>query len=1731
MSESLRSAIMSMGFSWDGSGMNKADQDFDGILNKAKRTDTQFGNTGRTAKQMGNTIKSSANDGKNATDKLNGAASKSPSLFTKIGAHARDAGAKLVVNFKQAHDSIDKFNRDMDKAQVKMRDTWNEAKNSDAAQVGEMWSSAGKKMSMGITLPIVGAGVAALKTGMDFQEGMSKATTVIGATGKEIEQLQDQAIKLGADTSFSASEAAAGMDQFGSAGFNAKEVMSGMAGVMDLAAVSGGDVAMATENAATAIRSFGLETDKSTHVADVFARAAADTNAETLDMGEGLKYVGAVAHSTGNDLEDTAAAIGVLSDNAIKGSQAGTVLRASMLRLSTLGQAGNKTQGMFDSLVRLGGNEIPQFKKIISEYSVEFTKANAELADAEAKGNAKRMKVAEKTLKDLSLAEGTAFSKSFGKEKFSTQVALLEKMKKHWLATGQSVQDYNGIIKQLVGTEAMTGVLALIDTGSEKLKTQANALRESDGAAKEMAKSMQNNAKGGVEAFKGSIESLAISLERPLDNAIGDTAREIGDVIDKFTDLDDKTKMTGLTIAGLAAAAGPLMLAIGKFKIFRAQLNAVGGLTKNWGSGGGTAIPGVPSTGNPLGTGGSLGAMNVTAQAVYLNGPVMSGNGSGNPLAGGNPLNGGGRQPIPQGPAPFNGQQITPMAPQPTKAQKFIGNAGTALKWGGAVVASTAGTVMKDLDPNKSSNEKAMGTMGTVVGGAAGAAIGTFLGNPALGMTIGANIGNAGGDALGKKIQAWDLKNNKHADEKLPTGKEATEYTKESQKAVKDGKVSVRPGEQNGMDYYANKKTAEEFQKNLKSADDGYKNKRYAEKPNDGNKYKWVNGTGWIEDVPMQKKLKHNQAVAANSVAKSLSVATTEKVNSFDATSMPNNKDKKGNVDTAANSADVSAQLNKNATAVANNAKQYDKVTSAVKKYQSQTEKSSDKNINLLVKQGIMTRKEADAAIATRNKADAKRYTNYQKSVSKMHKIDQEEQSKIANILQGGYIKLNGKTLKGEKALVAIKKKYGKERKEAEKEVATDTAKILTRNKDRQTIILSKIKDAHSKASLAQIKDSKKALDEITKTSNEQYKKKKKSAEKTRDAVIDAADKEYYVNKSISKKQHDDAVEKAKAKCKETTDAAQKEKDQVITESQKMYEEVIKRFSGMVRDANTTLQMLDVKFTEGYKAVNMGQGPSGKGVTMTQGNKGDGNRSTNTITGDAFATGGTIKSNAQAMVGELGPELAYNTRTNRTRLLGSNGPELASVQSGEHIINAADTSKMMKGGMGSGRSLPGFNPDLAPGGKGVGLFAKGTLNSDLQSLADAGQGTMARKLQGMKDQADNFPEHTKKSNDVVYSSLAIPFKQNAQAKADEAISQAVAQYVIPDIGGGGGSAASWSSTISAVAKAMQVQLSSAGLASVIEQIQTESGGNQAIKQQVKDINSANGHPAQGLLQYIPSTFNAYKINGRGNILSGVDQLFALFNDSNWFRDIAGKGGWGPSGKRRFDEAPGQFNAPAMGAGGVVGTAKALGEDKPYKWAASGPDAYDCSGLVAAAFKQYGVNLPHNSFGQWNATQHVSRADAKPGDIVAWGNAGKGHVGLYEGGNSYYSALSPNSRPNIKSASLTPTVSGSKFLGFGRVPGFAKGGRPKTNQVSIVGEKGPEFFVPDVPGRVHSNSETKSLLRDTRKKSGKNGATFSPNTTINVYAGKDTAGSVAKVVKRVLNNEAARFREMFPVGGD
>ena len=374
--------------------------------------------------------------------------------------------------------------------------------NDKLAATGSIMKNVGSTMTKWVTLPLVGVGTAAMKVGNEFESQMSRVQAISGATGDQLQMLTDQAMDLGASASFSAKEAALGMEQLASAGFTVEEIYEAMPGLLDLAASSGADLATASEIAASAVRGFGLEAADTSYVADLFAEAAARTNAQVEDMGQAMKYIAPVAHAMGLEIDETAAAVGILSDAGIKGSQAGTTLRGALTRL---------TKPTKDATA------------VMEQYGMSFYDANGNM---------------------LSM-EGI--------------IGQLEQG-----LSGLTQQQRNHALTTLFGQEALSGMLVLLEAGPEKLAELTEGLNGAEGAAKEMADVMLDNTAGALEEFGGAIETAAINIQQILAPVVKNVVQWLTELVNAFNNLDKGTQSAIVAFLGIAAAVGPVLLILSK---------------------------------------------------------------------------------------------------------------------------------------------------------------------------------------------------------------------------------------------------------------------------------------------------------------------------------------------------------------------------------------------------------------------------------------------------------------------------------------------------------------------------------------------------------------------------------------------------------------------------------------------------------------------------------------------------------------------------------------------------------------------------------------------------------------------------------------------------------------------------------------------------------------------------------------------------------------------------------------------------------------------------------------------------------------------------------------------------------------------------------------------------------------------------------------------------------------
>ena len=226
--------------------------------------------------------------------------------------------------------------------------------------VGSGLQTVGSQMTRTLTLPIAGAMAVATKKTMDFEEALSQVKA-LGQSGmsdveKEMGQLKDKALELGGSTKFTSKEVADAFSYMALAGWNTEQMLSGISGVLDLAASSGMDLASASDLVTDYLSAFGKEAAYSTKMADMLSYAQANTNTTTEMLGDAFGNSAALMNTAGQSMDTTIALLSMMANEGLKGSEAGTALSATMrdiyqnmykvedaTQAATLAQAGYKS--------------------------------------------------------------------------------------------------------------------------------------------------------------------------------------------------------------------------------------------------------------------------------------------------------------------------------------------------------------------------------------------------------------------------------------------------------------------------------------------------------------------------------------------------------------------------------------------------------------------------------------------------------------------------------------------------------------------------------------------------------------------------------------------------------------------------------------------------------------------------------------------------------------------------------------------------------------------------------------------------------------------------------------------------------------------------------------------------------------------------------------------------------------------------------------------------------------------------------------------------------------------------------------------------------------------------------------------------------------------------------------------------------------------------------------------
>ncbi|HDU7217288.1 TPA: phage tail tape measure protein [Listeria monocytogenes] len=1269
----------------------------------------------------------------------------------------------------------------------------------------------GRQMTLGVTTPVLAGFGAATKSAVEFNnqiQGMSallnNGTLSSGELKIQLSGLSKASKKWAVEYGVSTNSINNGMEEIIKKGYSYEQTLGAMPSILDAAKASGDDFNTVMKNSTSILEQYGLKVEstegtlKNTQrVTDSLTYVANATSAGFSDMGTAMEYVGPVAHGLNISLEQTASAIGLMSNNGIEGEKAGTALRGMLTRL--LKPSKQNVEG-FDAL----GISFRAFQK------------------------------GSLTLPDL-----------------------LDKIKKNTEDLTDSQR--TALIAQAFGTEAQTGVNILVNQGADALRNLTNETKNADGYTHKLAKTMNETAAANVKKFQSGLKVLGITLGNELLPAVTPIVKSLTKWTEEFGKLSPSTKKFIVMSGLLAASFGPIALGLGAMSKGAAfAINNVKKLTAA------LAKNSVAATENAIISRADGAAMSTVGKGTKGKGLI---NGLGNLIGLGGKKGAG----LKGAAKSADYAKDIAMYSKGGRIGKYIGAAGKVGK--GVPVLGTALAATQLIGINKkNAGDKAGSAGGSLAGGAAGAAIGTAIA-PGIGTAIGAAVGGIAGtkfgQAFGKKIQ-----------KEIPEYKAKFDLIWDALSfSAKEHPILLNPVNQ--------------INDQIKMAKAGY---------------------AAIKDV-FANPLKTDIS------GKGISKDTAKNVNSYKTMSQNAISELKylemsGDVITKSTSDKIS--------------KNYNGMVALVEKSFEKTKKSTDKNLNTLSKNSMLSEADIKAVKEKQAKIQKLSLDEVKKNNEQIQKLNEDMATKNANITkkEKADIKaINAKAAKEGRVLTAseeqqitsIKRNAANQRKTSNqiysnqiqaisKKQETAVVSSLSKSAKEQKLILGKLKDSSGKLSTEQaskvVSESKRAKDGAVKEANKKYKD-----------VVAAADKEYYVNGTITKKQHDDIVKKAKSQKNKSVSEAKKMHNGVVDQAKKQASGHLKQvdwetgeslskwdnfkaglakvINSVTGGINKVLKFFSLPTIEPWK-------PAGYN-NNTKTSKSSSKKRTSYGSQLAMDYTGSNNASGQIMAGEEGFEIAYNKRQAQAQILGANGAEITHVAPGTKILNHADSKKVMQGGL--GKTLPGF----ASGNSTINDF-----------LSDAWDGTkaVAGKVVDFSKKAFDWAAHPIKNLNKLFGGLSVGVKMGNDGNLGSDVLNYLKNSIgsplekmlsgfketAPVAGPAGKGASAWSSVIKKAALAMKVDLSGGELKGIIAQIHRESGGNEKITQSsaVVDVNTLSGNPAKGLLQYIPQTFNAYRMKGHNNIFSGYDQLLAFFNNSSWRNDLPyGKRGWGPRGHRRF----------------------------------------------------------------------------------------------------------------------------------------------------------------------------------------------------------------------------------------
>lgn len=404
----------------------------------------------------------------------------------------------------------------MDRVASKTRETTRSVEQNLADQRRKFEQVGAAAMAIG-GLAALGIG-AAIARYAEFDQAMSNVQAATHETTENMALLREAALEAGASTVFSATEAAAAIEELSKAGVATADILSGgLQGALDLAAAGGIGVAEAAETAASAMTQFGLAGDEVTHIADLLAAGAGKAQGGVSEMGQALNQAGLVSAQMGLSIEETVGSLTAFASAGLIGSDAGTSFRAMLLRLA---------------------NPTKESQQLMDELGLSFYDAQG------------------------------AF---IGVEGLAGQ--LQERL------AGLTQEQRNQALAQIFGQDAIRTSAILYEQGAEGVREWTDAV-DDQGYAADTAATRLDNLRGDLEALSGAFETALIGVGEGSDGALRGLVQGLTNLVEAFTELPAPTQqaigLLGGVVAVVGLVGGGALVAVPKIVEFRTALQTLG---------------------------------------------------------------------------------------------------------------------------------------------------------------------------------------------------------------------------------------------------------------------------------------------------------------------------------------------------------------------------------------------------------------------------------------------------------------------------------------------------------------------------------------------------------------------------------------------------------------------------------------------------------------------------------------------------------------------------------------------------------------------------------------------------------------------------------------------------------------------------------------------------------------------------------------------------------------------------------------------------------------------------------------------------------------------------------------------------------------------------------------------------------------------------------------------------